>query len=336
MGVKAVFGALAGRAMCFGSHGDAKLKDPKHFQSARISAQYAAERPMLVTVGGGGECPPDLQGRVLNVAKVSKVYGETPVFYTAPEDRERLSRWPVATALLDVYEVEGFPRLVEDLGLPDRTILTSAFDLVVRPAEKVEALWKALHDVSLRLLDLPPLVNFREPDRVTLVGSMPPVSISKEEGQQLSKEVQVLERRSELARAAKALNQSANGGGPGRSTSNDGLLHPDEIEGLNIKADTVILSACETASGNGQPGAEALSGLAQAFLYAGSRTILATQWKVESLSAASLMSQTAVTLSSTPDVAERLRRSMRTLKVRKGYAHPAYWAPFVVVERTIS
>jgi CHAT domain-containing protein len=124
--------------------------------------------------------------------------------------------------------------------------------------------------------------------------------------------------------------------GPGRSTSNDGLLHPDEIEGLNIKADTVILSACETASGNGQPGAEALSGLAQAFLYAGSRTILATQWKVESLSAASLMSQTAVTLSSTPDVAERLRRSMRTLKVRKGYAHPAYWAPFVVVERTIS
>lgn len=211
-GVKAVFGALAGRAMCFGSHGDAKLKDPKHFQSARISAQYAAERPMLVTVGGGGECPPDLQGRVLNVAKVSKVYGETPVFYTAPEDRERLSRWPVATALLDVYEVEGFPRLVEDLGLPDRTILTSAFDLVVRPAEKVEALWKALHDVSLRLLDLPPLVNFREPDRVTLVGSMPPVSISKEEGQQLSKEVQVLERRSELARAAKALNRSANGG----------------------------------------------------------------------------------------------------------------------------
>ena len=124
--------------------------------------------------------------------------------------------------------------------------------------------------------------------------------------------------------------------GPGRSTSNDGLLHPDEIEGLNIKADTVILSACETASGNGQPGAEALSGLAQAFLYAGSRTILATQWKVESLSAASLMSQTAVTLSSTPDVAERLRRSMRTLKARKGYAHPAYWAPFVVVERTIS
>lgn len=212
MGVKAVFGALTGRAMCFGSRGDAKLKDRGHFQSARVAAEYAAVRPMLVTIGGGGECPPELEGRVLNIATVSKVYGETPVFYTAAEDRERLSRWPVATALLDVYEVQGCPRLVEDLGLPDRTILANAFDLVVRPPEKVESLWKALHDVPLRLLDLPPLVNFREPDRVTLVGSMPPVRISKEEGQQLSKEVQVLERRSELAKAAKALNREAHGG----------------------------------------------------------------------------------------------------------------------------
>ena len=212
MGVKAVFGSLTGRAMCFASHGDARLKDRTHFQSARISAQYAAERPILVTIGGGGECPPELEGRVLNVAKVSKVYGETPVFYTDPKDRERLSRWPVATALLDVYEVEGFPRVVDDLGLPDRTILNSAFDLVVRPVEKVEALWKAMHDVPLRLLDLPPLVNFREPDRVTLVGSIPPVRISKEEGQRLLKEVQAVERRSELAKAAKARNQNANGG----------------------------------------------------------------------------------------------------------------------------
>lgn len=59
MGVKAVFGALTGRAMCFGSRGDAQLKDRGHFRSARISAEYAVERPMLVTIGGGGECGPD-------------------------------------------------------------------------------------------------------------------------------------------------------------------------------------------------------------------------------------------------------------------------------------
>src|SRR5206468_3570418 len=86
------------------------------------------------------------------------------------------------------------------------------FDLVVRPEEKVQALWRAMHHAPLRLLDLPPLVNFREPERVTLVGSMPPTSISREEGQQLSKEVQLLERRSELAKAAKALNREAHNG----------------------------------------------------------------------------------------------------------------------------
>ncbi len=123
-------------------------------------------------------------------------------------------------------------------------------------------------------------------------------------------------------------------GGAGNA-ANDGLLHPDEIEGLAITANTIILSACETASGNGQPGAEALSGLAQAFLYAGSRTIFATQWKVESLSAAALMSQTASTMLSVPDPAERLRRSIQMLRARSGYAHPAYWAPFVVVERDL-
>lgn len=228
MGVKAVFGALTGRAMCFGSRGDAKLKDRGHFQSARVAAEYAAVRPILVTIGGGEECPPKLEGRVLNIATVSKVYGETPVFYTAAEDRERLSRWPVATALLDVYEVQGCPRLVEDLGLPDRTILANAFDLVVRPPEKVKALWKALHDVPLRLLDLPPLVNFREPERVTLVGSMPPVRISKEEGQRLSREVQALERRSQLAKAAKALNREANGG----MLTCEACRFADEIPGM--------------------------------------------------------------------------------------------------------
>lgn len=212
MGVKAVFGALTGRAMCFGSRGDAKLKDKGYFQSARVAAEYAATRPMLVTIGGGGECPPELQGRVLNVVKVSKVFGETPVFYSDLAERERLSRWPVATALLDVYEVEGSPRLVEDLGLPDRTILANAFDLVVRPPEKVLDLWNALQNIPLNLVDLPPLANFREPTKVLQVGSMLPVRISKEEGQRLSRKVQFFERRSDLARAAKELNKRINGG----------------------------------------------------------------------------------------------------------------------------
>lgn len=228
MGVKAVFGALTGRAMCFGSRGDAKLKDRGHFQSARISAEYAVDRPLLITIGGGAECQAGLEGRVLNVARVSKVYGETPVFYTDPADRERLSRWPVATALLDVYEVEGSPRLVEDLGLPDRTILTNAFDLVVRPEAKVNDLWEALRDVPLRLVDLPPLVNFLEPDKVTLVGSIPPTRIGKEEGKRLSREVQVFERQSELAKDARTQNRDAHGGQP----TCEACGFTDELDGM--------------------------------------------------------------------------------------------------------
>lgn len=228
MGVKAVFGPLNGRAICFGSRGDASLKDKGHFQSARITAEYAQSQPFLVAIGGGGECQPGLEGRVLNVARVSKLYGETPVFYPDPADRERLSRWPVATALLDVYEVVGQPRLVDDLGLPDRTILANAFDLVVRPEGKTAALWEALKGRSLRLVDLPPLANFREPDRVVQVSSMLPVRVGAEEGARISKDVQLYERNSALSKEARRLNREAHGG----ALACEACGFTDEMDGM--------------------------------------------------------------------------------------------------------
>ena len=54
-----------------------------------------------------------------------------------------LAQWPIAMVLHDVYDIEGHPRLVEDLGLEDRTILVNAFDTVRRPEQKVERLWQA-------------------------------------------------------------------------------------------------------------------------------------------------------------------------------------------------
>ncbi len=48
------------------------------------------------------------------------------------------------------------------------------------------------------------------------------------------------------------------------------------------RADWVILSACNTAAPDGTPGAEALSGLAKAFFYAGSRALLVSHWPVSS------------------------------------------------------
>jgi CHAT domain-containing protein len=51
----------------------------------------------------------------------------------------------------------------------------------------------------------------------------------------------------------------------------DGLLTASEVAQLKLNADWVVLSACNTAAGD-KPGAEALSGLARAFFYAGRRS----------------------------------------------------------------
>ena len=105
-----------------------------------------------------------------------------------------------------------------------------------------------------------------------------------------------------------------------------------EIAHLTLDAEWVILSACNTASGD-TPGAQGLSGLAKAFFYAGARALLVSHWPVESQSATALTQGMFEALNAHPDMgwAEALRRSMLTLAANDNYAHPAYWAPFVVV-----
>ena len=61
----------------------------------------------------------------------------------------------------------------------------------------------------------------------------------------------------------------------------DGYLSASEVAALKLDADWVILSACNTAAG-GANGAEALSGLARAFFYAGARALLVSHWSVDS------------------------------------------------------
>jgi CHAT domain-containing protein len=115
----------------------------------------------------------------------------------------------------------------------------------------------------------------------------------------------------------------------------DGLLTASEIAQLKLNADWVILSACNTASGD-KPGAEGLSGLAKAFFYAGARALLVSHWPVESTAATQLTTTMFDELKANPKIgrSEALRRSMMTLAANDNkphYAHPAFWAPFVVV-----
>jgi CHAT domain-containing protein len=104
----------------------------------------------------------------------------------------------------------------------------------------------------------------------------------------------------------------------------------------SLGADQVILSACNTASGDGTPGASGLSGLARAFFYAGAKTLLVSHWPVRDDAAARLTSQTFVALSrdSTLGKADAFRQSVLALLADESdpaLAHPAIWAPFVVV-----
>lgn len=120
------------------------------------------------------------------------------------------------------------------------------------------------------------------------------------------------------------------------SIEDDGLLTASEIANLRLSADWVILSACNTAGGDGRPDAEGLSGLARAFLYAGARSILVSHWPVRDDAAARLTTQTLELVKDDPTIArsEALRRAMLSLMADErdpSLAHPSAWAPFVVV-----
>jgi CHAT domain-containing protein len=120
---------------------------------------------------------------------------------------------------------------------------------------------------------------------------------------------------------------------PTPTEGDDGLLTASEITQLKMDADWVVLSACNTAAGESEkPGAEALSGLARAFFYAGARALLVSHWAVNSQAAVELITKAFDELKADSKIgrAEALRRSMLSL-IRTGNSHPADWAPFIVV-----
>lgn len=120
------------------------------------------------------------------------------------------------------------------------------------------------------------------------------------------------------------------------TVEDDGLLTASEVAGLELSADWVLLSACNTAASDGRPDAEGLSGLARAFLYAGARSILVSHWPVRDDAAARLTTETFSRIAATEGLskAQALRQSMLALMADDRdytFAHPSAWAPFVIV-----
>ena len=124
----------------------------------------------------------------------------------------------------------------------------------------------------------------------------------------------------------------------------DGLLTVDKILALKLNADWVVLSACNTASGQGA-GAEAVSGLGRAFFYAGTRALLVSNWPVETISARTLTTDLFRRQADNPRLgrSQALREAEVALIDGPGavdpgskqplfsYAHPIFWAPFAGV-----
>ncbi len=122
---------------------------------------------------------------------------------------------------------------------------------------------------------------------------------------------------------------------PEPSALDDGLLTAGEVAGLRLSAEWVVLSACNTAAGDGE-GAEGLSGLARAFFAAGAESLLVSHWPVRDDAAARLTAVAFAELEAAPDMrkAEAMRRAMLALMADESdttLAHPLAWAPFFVV-----
>jgi CHAT domain-containing protein len=124
------------------------------------------------------------------------------------------------------------------------------------------------------------------------------------------------------------------------SPADDGLLTASEVAALRVGAGWVILSACNTAAGDGRAGAPGLSGLARAFFFAGSESLLASHWPVRDDVAAVLTVRLFEILRDDPGLsrAEALQRVEREIRndarddpYLKSWSHPSAWAPFSLI-----
>ncbi|MFN0083908.1 MAG: CHAT domain-containing protein [Blastocatellia bacterium] len=118
---------------------------------------------------------------------------------------------------------------------------------------------------------------------------------------------------------------------PEGGSGEDGLLQPWEVMKLNLRANLVVLSACE--SGRGRIGAgEGLIGLTWAFFVAGAPTTVVSQWKVDAARTSELMLafHRRLRVNRLPK-AEALRQAELLLLRNPKYRHPFYWAGFSIL-----
>ena len=118
------------------------------------------------------------------------------------------------------------------------------------------------------------------------------------------------------------------------------LLMLDDVVGLRMNADWVLLSACNTSAAE-RVGGDALSGLARGFFFAGAKSLLVTHWAVDSESAASITVKTMEKYASSTKVTRAQALQSASMDLIEGkqvpsewaheWAHPIFWAPYALV-----
>ena len=116
-----------------------------------------------------------------------------------------------------------------------------------------------------------------------------------------------------------------------RDPTEDGFLRASEIYGLRLNADLVVLSACETGLGQMVRG-EGVMGLPRAFFFSGAGSVVVSLWSVSDESTSELMTGFYKGMTQGNHAAVvALAQAKSQLRKSANFAHPFYWAPFVMM-----
>jgi CHAT domain-containing protein len=115
---------------------------------------------------------------------------------------------------------------------------------------------------------------------------------------------------------------------PSGKQANDGLLTADEIADLNLKAELVVLSACDT--GRGSISGDGVIGLSRSLILAGTSSVMVSLWSVPDAPTAELMAEFYRNWQAgRMDKAQALQQAM--INIMKIHSHPRQWGAFVLI-----
>ena len=107
-------------------------------------------------------------------------------------------------------------------------------------------------------------------------------------------------------------------------------MYSDEIYNLNLNADLVVLSACESGLGKIVKG-EGIIGLTRGFIYSGARNIVVSLWQVADKSTSELMIEFYRNILDGKSYSSSLREAKLKLIKDGTYSYPLEWSPFVLI-----